>query len=197
MANYGEKSRRRAWLTIWDKVKSRGTFTDWCTGRERSVNCMTVISAWWRSNMQFQGRWKWHIPMASYKEILSGRLNYNIIRWWQEVSQFGDREFLETRCSRESQHTAEWAPGLPVEHQENGKEILMAIRVGVNMLQFCSVSDSLSHMTLFNKVRGIFFKEDFARLYYCVNMYSRCICVYMHIYYVAIQQRVFRCSCDI
>ena len=27
----------------------------------------------------------------------------------------------------------------------------------VNMLQFCSVSNSLSHTTLSNKVRGIFF----------------------------------------
>ena len=26
--NCGKKSRRRAWLTIWDKVKSRGTVID-------------------------------------------------------------------------------------------------------------------------------------------------------------------------
>ena len=65
---------------------------------------------------------------------------------------------LVTRCGRESQHPAEWAPRPPVEqHQENGKETLMAIRVGVNMLQFCSVSNSLSHTNLSNKVRGIFF----------------------------------------
>ena len=56
---------------------------------------------------------------------------------------------LLTRCGRGSQHSAEsWAPGPPVEqHQGNGKETLMAIRVGVNMLQFCSVSNSLSHST--------------------------------------------------
>ena len=64
--------RRRAWLTIWDKVKSRGTVIDWCTGREWPVNCMTVFSAWWRSNMPFQR--------------LSRRLNYYITRWKQEVS---------------------------------------------------------------------------------------------------------------
>ena len=72
MASYGKKLRRRACLTIWDKVKSCGTVIDWCTGREWPVNCMTVISAWWRSNMPFQ----W----------LSGRWNYYINRWWQEVS---------------------------------------------------------------------------------------------------------------
>ena len=61
----------------WTGLKSHGTVTDWCTGREWPVNCMTVISAWWRSNMPFQR--------------LSGRLNYYISRWRQEVSQFGDR----------------------------------------------------------------------------------------------------------
>ena len=71
--SYGKKSRRRAWLTIWDKVKSHGTVIDWCTRREWPVNCMTVISAWWRSNMPFQR--------------LSGRWNYYITRWRHEVSE--------------------------------------------------------------------------------------------------------------
>ena len=70
----------------WTRIKSHDTVIDWCTGREGPVNCRTVISAWWRSNMPFQGRRKWHIPMASHGEILSGRLNYYITRWGQEVS---------------------------------------------------------------------------------------------------------------
>ena len=37
-------------------LKSHGTVTNWCTGREWPVNCMTVISARWRSNMLFQRR---------------------------------------------------------------------------------------------------------------------------------------------
>ena len=156
---------------------------------------MTVISAWWRSNMPFQGRRKWHIPMASHGVILSGRLNYYITRWRQEVSQFGEQK-LETRCGRESQHSAEsWASGWAT--LENEKDTtLMAIRVGVNMLQFCSVSKSLSHTTLSNKVRGIFFKEVFACLYYCVVMilyvyvYVLCVCIvnHGHGYWLTIQQ---------
>ena len=78
--------RRRAWLTIWDKVKSHGSLIDWCIGREGLVNCMTVISARWQSNMPFQGQRKWHIPMASYGKILSGWLNFYITRWRHEVS---------------------------------------------------------------------------------------------------------------
>ena len=87
--SYEKKSRRRAWLKIWDKVKSHGTGIDWCTGREWPVNCMTVISAWWWPNMPFQR--------------LSGRLKYYITRCRQEIGE------LETRCGRESHQPAEGA----------------------------------------------------------------------------------------
>ena len=53
------------------------------------------------------------------------------------------------RCSKESHHPAEWASGPPVEHQENEKDTtLTAIRVGVKILQLCSVSSSLSQSNL-------------------------------------------------
>ena len=43
------------WPMKWDELKnSHGTLIDWCTGREWPVNCMTVISAWWRLNIRFQ-----------------------------------------------------------------------------------------------------------------------------------------------
>ena len=53
------------WLMKWDELKnSHGTLIDWCTRREWPVNCITVISAWWRLNIRFQrssgwscGRW--------------------------------------------------------------------------------------------------------------------------------------------
>ena len=41
------------------KKNSHATLIDWCTGREWPVNCMTVISAWWRSNMRFQRSSEW------------------------------------------------------------------------------------------------------------------------------------------
>ena len=64
------------------------------------------------------------------------------------------------------------------------------VRMGwdVNMLQsLFSLQLLLTHTTLSNKVRGIFFKEVSLVFIHCVNMYSACICVYMHIYYVRIQ----------
>ena len=75
-------------------LKSHGTVTDWCTGREWPVNCVTVISAWGRSNMPFQRRWKcifrWPI-MGSY---------------WVGVKYYttectGNSISLERRCGRE------------------------------------------------------------------------------------------------
>ena len=86
------------WVTKWDKVKAHDTLIDWCTGREWPLNCMTVISACWRSNMPFHR--------------LRGRLNYYITRWRQEVRSSRSDE-LETRCDRESHHLAEGALGTP------------------------------------------------------------------------------------
>ena len=43
------------WLMKWDELKiSHDTLIDWRTGREWPLNCMTVISAWWRLNIRFQ-----------------------------------------------------------------------------------------------------------------------------------------------
>ena len=95
------------------------------------------------SNGQLWGDIEWAIELL-YNSVKTGS---QLVFWRPDP--------LVTRCSRGSQHPAEWAPRHPVEHQENGKETLMVIRVGVNM--FCSVSNSLSHTTLSNKVRGIFF----------------------------------------
>ena len=134
---------------------------------------MTVISAWWRSNIPFQR--------------LSGRLNYYIIRW-DRMSVSWRSDELETRYSRESHHPAEGPLGPPIEfgdqtrlcagmrtcpreagppgpllssRGERDRERHTAMSGGdkeVNMLPFCSISSSLSHPNLSNKVRGIFLR---------------------------------------
>ena len=91
-------------------------------------------------------------------------------------SQWVGVDELETRYGRESPHSAEsWSP---VEHQENEKDTtLMAIRVGVNILQFCSVSNSLSHANLTIKWEVYFFLKKSSLVFiHCINMYSACIC---------------------
>ena len=92
---------------------------------------------------------------------------------------------LEIRCGRENQHPAEVGPQAPdwavavgvkmVEWRtcpreagppspqlsspgERERNAVMAIRVGINMLQFCSVSNSLSLTTL-----SIKWEVDFSR----------------------------------
>ena len=52
---------------------------------------------------------------------------------------------LEIRYGRENQHPAEWAPGSQLSSSwERETNAVMANRVGVNILQFCSVSNSFS-----------------------------------------------------
>ncbi len=180
--SYVSKSRRRTWLTIWDKVKSHGTLIDWCTGREWPVNCMTVISARWQSNMPFQRQWKWHISDGQ----LWGDIEWAIELLYNSVkagSQFWRPDPLVTRCCRENSTQRSGPAGLrlssPGERERHNADGHKAVEV--NILQFCSVSNSLSHATFQIKGDVYFFKEVFARLYYCVRMYSACICVYMHI----------------
>ena len=56
----------------------------------------------------------------------------------------------------------------------------------------CSVSNSLSHTTFQIKWEVYFFKEVFARLYFCVKMYSACICIYICIFITWLYNT---CSC--
>ena len=54
----GSYERKLRGRKLADKMgqakKSHDTLIDWRTGREWPLNCMTVISAWWRLNIQFQ-----------------------------------------------------------------------------------------------------------------------------------------------
>ena len=148
----------RAWLTIWDRVKIP-RYSHKLMHRKR-VTC-ELHDSYFHSMTAKHAILKTagvHIPMASYGEILSGcKLLYNWVH--SKFHQFWRPVQLEIRCGRENspQQRAE-PPGLwlssPGKRERNA---IMAIRVGVNMLQFCSVSNSLSHTTLSNKVRGIFF----------------------------------------
>ena len=90
----------------------------------------------------------------------------------------GHRKFnqLDVRCSRENQQSGPPGPRLssPGEQERNS---IMAIRVGVNMLQFCSVTNSLSHTTLSNKV---YFSKELCRSSLLCRRYDsacRCICI--------------------
>ena len=131
---------------------------------------------------------------------------------------------LETRCCRESQDQAEGALSPPINQfgyqtswRENAgmrtcpreasppgprlssrgereRNAVMANRVGVNMLQFCSVSNSLSHTTISIKWE-VYFSKILCRssllcvvviLHAYVDVYVLCVCIVDH----AIQQRV-------
>ena len=149
----------------------------------------------------------------AHKKKVGVELLYNSVRTGSQLVWRPDQ--LETRCGRESQHQAEGALRPPINqfgdqtswredagmrtcHREAGlqgpplsspaereRNAVMASRVGVNMLQFCSVSNSLSHTILSNKVRGVFFYELCRSSLLCVVMilhayvdvYALCVCI--------------------
>ena len=137
--------RGQAGLTIWDRVKipryshklmHRKRVT--CELHDSYFRSMTIKHVIPRTaevthpDGQLWGYIEWAIELL-----------YNSVKTGSQLVWRPDK--LVTRCGRGSPHPAEWAPGPPVEqNQENGKETLIVIRVGVNMLQFCSVSNSLS-----------------------------------------------------
>ena len=107
--------RGRARLTIWDRVKIP-RYSHRLMHRKR-VTC-ELHDSYFRSitaKHAIRKTAEVHIPMASYREILSGReLLYNWVH--RKFNQFWRPDQLVTRCGRESQHTAKsWAPRPPIE----------------------------------------------------------------------------------
>ena len=95
------------------------------------------------------------------------------------LSSWGSDE-LEIRCGRENQLPERLGPQPPGwASQEKGKETVMANRVGVNMLQFCSVSNSLSHITLAIKWEVCFFAKDLCRSSLLCRRYDSA-CMHLH-----------------
>ena len=144
-SSYERKLRGRKLADEMGRAKkSHDTLIDWRTGRECPVNCMTVISAWWRLNMRFQrssgrssGRWTIILlsqdrSQGSWSELETRcfRESHTRPKGLGSLMNWGPEKML-IRCRKESRHPAEWTPGPPVGHQENKKDAtLTAISVG-------------------------------------------------------------------
>ena len=211
MASNRKKSRRRIWLTKWDKVKAHDTLIDWCTGRERPLNCMTVISARWQSNMSSQRLRKWYISDGKlWRDIeWAIELLYNSVRTGSQW--VGEQTSWSKRCGKESHHPVEGAFGIPIELEtrwwQDAVEEAHTQQRGLPGLQLsspgererhnadghksggsiycslCSVSNSLSHANLAIKWEVYFLKKSSLVFIYF-------ICVYKPIYYVSIQHSI-------
>ena len=107
--------------------------------------------------------------------------NYYITQWRQEVRQFGD----QTRWSQDAvekagtQKSGPPGPRLssPGERERNA---VMVNRVGVNMLQFCSVSNSPSHTTLSIKWEVYFSKRLCRASLLCRRYDFACIRIWVY-----------------
>ena len=114
-------------------------------------------------------------------------LNYYITQCTGNSISFGDKKSWRNDAVEKTAPSRGLGPWVHVwAAQENGKEMLMAIRVGgVNRLPFCSVSNSLLHTTLSNKVRGIFFLRTVSLVFIIVSslwlFMHACICIVAYV----------------
>ena len=179
--------------------QAHDTLIDWCIGRGWPLNWMTVISAWWRSNMPFQrlsGR-------------LSGWLNYYIGQCRQEVRRVGagwvgvqtswrkvvvgktatrpkgpsgPAVSLETRWWRDVVKKAIIqqragplglrlsSPGERVRHNADGHKS-RGQYIAVIIIQSPTPSHSKTLSNLSNKVRGIFFLKKSSLVFIIVSLW--------------------------
>ena len=157
--------RGRAWLTIWDRVKIPW-YSHKLMHRKRvtselhdSYFCSRMIKI---CHSKDSGSSIFHWPFMG-RDWVGIELLYNSVH--KKFNQFGDQpvwgsEELEKWCCRENSTQQRAGPlGLQLSNPgEQERHTAMTGGAGeVNMLQFCLVSNSLSHTTLSNKVRGIFF----------------------------------------
>ena len=119
----------------------------------------------------------WMSAICDAHKKVGVELLYNSVK---TGSQFVWRpDPLVTRCSRESQHPAEWAIRPPVEQpKRTGKNAVMANRVRVNILQLCSVSNSLSHATFQIEWEVYFSKRTVSSSSLGRCVYT-CICIWV------------------
>ena len=119
---------------LWEEIEwALNYYITQCTGNSRRLGIRRV------------GKWCYSENSTQQKGSLE-----------PPIEQFGDQKSWRNDAVEKTALSRELGLQLssPGEQERNA---VMAIRVGVNMLQFCSVSNSLSHTTLSNKVRGIFF----------------------------------------
>ena len=107
--SYERKSRRRAWLTKWDKVKKIPWYT------HRRIHRKRVTSELHDSYFRLMTI-KHAIPKIEW--AIEWALNYYITRSRQEIRQLE----LETRCGRES-HTRPKGPSTPTDELGSRKVV--------------------------------------------------------------------------
>ena len=112
--------------------------------------------------MPFQGQRKWHILIASYGGDTEWAIEllYNSVKTGRQLvlRPVWRPDPLLTRCDRESQHPGGWAPRPPVEHLVERERTTDGHKSGGQYIAVLfGLQLPLTHTTLSNKVRGIFF----------------------------------------
>ena len=90
-------------------LKSHGKVTNWSTWRGWQVNCMTVISTRWRSNMPFQRRRKciFRWPVMG-RDWVGDELLYNSVH--RKFNEFGNHTSWRYNAVEKTNTQRGWAP---------------------------------------------------------------------------------------
>ena len=119
----------------------------------------------------------------AHKKKVDVKLLYNSVH--RKFNQLGIRPVGDKMRKRKTGPRYAGPPGPWLSCPGERERIrVMTNRMGVNMLQFCSVSNSLSHTTLSIKWE-VYFSKELCRSSLLCRRYDSA-CVYM--YYVAIRQ---------
>ena len=117
------------------------------------------------------------------KEKVGIELLHNSVH--RKFKPVGDQTSRREDAGMRNMSQRGWAPRPPVGQPR-------AIRVGVNMLLFCSVSNSLSHTTFSIKWEVYFSKELCRSSLLCRRYDSACICIRVCIVVMAIQHQFIK-----
>ena len=105
--------------------------------------------------------------------------DYYITQCTGNSTSLGIRWVGDKMRERKTSTQRGWAPGPRLSHQGERERNADGYKSGVSMLQSCSVSYSLSHTNLSNKVRGIFFKKTVSLVFIVSSLWFRMhMCLY-------------------
>ena len=126
----------------------------------------------------------------AHKKKVDVELLYNSVR--RKFNQLGVRRVGEKMLDWETCPREAGSPGPRLSSPgERERNTVVAIIVGVNMLQFCSVSNPLSHTTLSIKWEVYFSKDLCCSSLLCRRYDSACRCICIMWLYNKRNKRVF------
>ena len=167
-------------------LKSHGTVTNRCTGREWPVNCMTVISTRWRSNMPFQRRrkciFRWPVMGRDWVDI--EQLYNSVLR---KFNEFGEQKSWRNDAVEKTALRRELGPRASgwatLENEKDTR--LCPEELGTSICYSSVWSPSLSHTQPFQIKWEVYFSKRTVLFVFiiaslCSAYICKCACIWLY-----------------